>query len=166
MMETLLRRLTTKMVTTPSKVKVNEIDTLDGRKSLGIKCAPEDYRHLIGANARTIRALQLIFRVIGKQQGYRQQVSISVEMPKEKNSDRPRIGINENWSEDKSTALDLTDVLDQTGFRSTVAPETAGNHTVFKVFPSRPVPKELADAIKQVFQVIGRINGRIIEVDV
>src|SRR5687767_3554826 len=94
----LLKTILDLMVCTPSRLLVGQVDT-SRNVILGVECRPDEYSYIIGKDAHSIKALQLIFRHIGNAQDERIIVTVKDNGFKETNS--PTIPMNPDWDRDK-----------------------------------------------------------------
>lgn len=159
------KSIASQMVFHPGKLDISQVDKLNSEINIGVKCDIEDYALLIGKGARNIRALKVIFDYIGKSKGTKIFISVA-QTGEQFNGSRRQVPLAANWTGDRAIAKLFSSILEQTGYSSQVDPESAGNKTVLKVYASRPIPADLQDAAKIVMACVGRMKGRIVEIDV
>lgn len=159
---TLLETVLKLMVTAPSKIVITEIE---GRNiTLGVDCLKEDYGYIIGREAKGILALQTILRSIGNHHGDR--VLISVKRLGPNDLPTPVIEMDPDWNRDMEMQEVLWKLASEAGVCGHIKSGSAGNKTVLTIDPIKPVQEEFVQALMTVFRSIGRMNGRLIEVDV
>lgn len=160
----LLKSILELMVCNPSRIVVRQVDT-SRKVILGVQCHPDDYSYIIGREAHSIRALQSIFRQVGKHND--ENIIITVQDNGFKETNSPTIPMDPDWNRDKEMGNLMGDIMALMGHKNgPVTTESIGNKTILKAFAKPPMPVNLVESIATTFRSIGRINGRLIEIDV
>lgn len=160
----LLLNLIEGMITTPSRLRVSEYAGSD-RVILGIECKPEDYSFLIGRSAQNIKAIQTIFKHVARHRGL-SRINVSVKDPQTYATPNIPPHISSQWQDDARLGDALVNLLTECGYpNSTVVPGSAGNITTLHIFTGKPMDNDLLEAIVTLFRAIGKMRGRIVEID-
>lgn len=146
----------------PSQLKVVR-EQVRGRLLFGLGASQDDIGRIIGKSGSMIKALQLIFREIGRVNN--QHVWISVETPA---STQPRLDQKHpkwNGQENRVELLEQFNTVLRTilveSIQEPVSLEVrdVGNHALFILCTTTQIPKDLLAAFQTYAKAYGKSNG-------
>jgi predicted RNA-binding protein YlqC (UPF0109 family) len=161
-----LKQTITPLLLHPEQLQISS-EQVRAKKLFGIKASPIDVGRIIGKSGSMIRALQLIYREIGKVNDH--IVWLSVDNPAGREADKE---YRENGAqhpkfqvpiEDRDKALErfigIMHVLLQPVPGASLSFREIGGHTFITASTAKPVPVDLFEAYQTYAKAFGKTNG-------